>query len=190
MTAQTRSVLKGVFETGDTPDGSNYTDLIDSSLNLSDSTAQTVTSDLVVSGTFGVAATASSANLEVVGAARVSGDATFDSAITVSGKATFSTDIAVSGNVSAGTLHVLGAVTIDGAASALSMVITDNLSASAAAFSVFSAASVSFDTIVTAMVTASASGGSVMVVPTTAAGYIMAQVSGRTVCIPYFEIAS
>lgn len=45
MTAQTRSVTKGRFEDGDKPDGSVYTDLIDSYISVADSTAQTITSD-------------------------------------------------------------------------------------------------------------------------------------------------
>jgi hypothetical protein len=46
MTAKSRSALKSAFETGDIPDGTDYADLIDSFLNLSDTTAQTVTSDI------------------------------------------------------------------------------------------------------------------------------------------------
>lgn len=50
MTTQTRATLKGNFEDGDVPSGSNYTDLIDSFVSLSDTTAQTIASDLVVNG--------------------------------------------------------------------------------------------------------------------------------------------
>lgn len=46
MTAQTRAVLKGEFEDGDTPAGSNYEDLIDSFVSISDTTAQSIASDL------------------------------------------------------------------------------------------------------------------------------------------------
>lgn len=51
MTAKSRANLKSVFEQGDTPQGSDYADLIDSFLNLSDSTAQTVTSPVTYSNT-------------------------------------------------------------------------------------------------------------------------------------------
>ena len=46
MTAQTRPVLKALFEDGDKPSGSNYSDLVDSMVSIADSTAQTMTSDL------------------------------------------------------------------------------------------------------------------------------------------------
>jgi hypothetical protein len=46
MTAQTRTVLKALFEDGDTPAGSDYTDWIDSMVAIADTTAQTMTSDL------------------------------------------------------------------------------------------------------------------------------------------------
>lgn len=48
MTIQTRTVLKAKFEQGDTPQGSDYVDLFDSALNLADTTAQTVTSDVLM----------------------------------------------------------------------------------------------------------------------------------------------
>lgn len=46
MTAQTRPVLKALFEDGDKPSGSNYSDWVDSMVSIADSTAQTMTSDL------------------------------------------------------------------------------------------------------------------------------------------------
>lgn len=48
MTAQTRSTLKAVFEDGDVPQGSDYTDLIDSFLSLTNTTAQAITSPLEI----------------------------------------------------------------------------------------------------------------------------------------------
>lgn len=48
MTAQTRSVLKGLFEDGDKPSGNNYSDWIDSMVSIADTTAQTMTSELQV----------------------------------------------------------------------------------------------------------------------------------------------
>lgn len=46
MTAQTRATLKALFENGDKPSGSDYSDWIDSMVSLSDTTAQTMTSDI------------------------------------------------------------------------------------------------------------------------------------------------
>lgn len=48
MTAQTRAVNKSVFEEGDTPQGSDYANLIDSFLSLVDTSAQAIQSDLSV----------------------------------------------------------------------------------------------------------------------------------------------
>jgi hypothetical protein len=48
MSAKNRATNKSVFETGDKPTGSDYANLIDSFLSLVDTTAQSVTSDLVV----------------------------------------------------------------------------------------------------------------------------------------------
>ena len=48
MSSQNRTNLKGVFEQGDKPQGSDYVNLIDSFLNLTDTTAQTVASQLTV----------------------------------------------------------------------------------------------------------------------------------------------
>ena len=50
MTAKSRANLITEFQTGDVPDGSDYQDLIDSALNLTDSSAQTMTSKLTISG--------------------------------------------------------------------------------------------------------------------------------------------
>lgn len=48
MTAQTRPTLKAEFEDGDVPSGSNYVDWLDSFVSLSDTTAQSMSSPLVV----------------------------------------------------------------------------------------------------------------------------------------------
>lgn len=46
MAAQDRSTNKAAFENGDKPQGSDFANLIDSFVSLSDSTAQTITSKL------------------------------------------------------------------------------------------------------------------------------------------------
>lgn len=46
MTSQTTPNLKGVFEQGDKPQGSDYANLIDSFVSNTDTTAQTMASDL------------------------------------------------------------------------------------------------------------------------------------------------
>lgn len=54
MTAQLRTTLKGRFENGDTPQGSDYVDLFDSFLSLIDTSTQTIVSPVVINNTLGV----------------------------------------------------------------------------------------------------------------------------------------
>ena len=80
MTAQTRTVLKALFQDGDKPDGSNYADWVDSMVSVADTTAQTMTSDLVAPKL--VATTEVSAVL--VRTPKVSASAMFTNSLTVS----------------------------------------------------------------------------------------------------------
>lgn len=64
MTAQTRAVNKSRFEQGDTPQGSDYADLIDSSVSIADTTAQSISSPLTVTGALGASTTVSAATGE------------------------------------------------------------------------------------------------------------------------------
>lgn len=54
MTQKTRDQLKALFQTNDTPTGADFGDLIDSCINQVDTTAQTINSDLVITGTLNV----------------------------------------------------------------------------------------------------------------------------------------
>ena len=74
MTAKDRPTLKGAFENGDKPQGSDFEDLIDSSVSLTDSTAQTVTSKLGAAEFVGPVSAAS---------VSISGDITYTGETTV-----------------------------------------------------------------------------------------------------------
>lgn len=50
MTARTTAFLKALFETSDVPTSADYTDVFDSFVNVSDFTAQSISSDLVFLG--------------------------------------------------------------------------------------------------------------------------------------------
>ena len=52
MATQTGTTLKTYFNTGDKPTEAQFVDLIDSNLNLSDSSTQTVSSPVTISGEF------------------------------------------------------------------------------------------------------------------------------------------
>lgn len=109
MAKKTKSTLTALFETGDTPDGSNYADLIDSQLNLANTTAQSVTGPVSFT-TIGVT-NVSATNLEVTSAvatnltvtnATVSGaiGATTVSATNLEATSAAVTNLAVSGSAS------------------------------------------------------------------------------------------
>lgn len=73
MTAQNRATLKSEFETGDVPDGTDYANLIDSFLNLVETSAQTVNGAITFGGAVTLNSTVTAATANVVGNARVSG---------------------------------------------------------------------------------------------------------------------
>ena len=64
MAKQTRTTLKGYFETGDTPSQAQYADLIDSKLNLSENNTGNIqiTGNLTASGNISASGTVSSQN--------------------------------------------------------------------------------------------------------------------------------
>jgi hypothetical protein len=176
MTAQNRTVNKSRFEQGDTPQGSDYVDLIDSYLSLADTTAQSLSSPLTMAGSLGVSATASASTLEVLGIIHVSGAATFD------------------GHVSAKSLTVTGDVTA--AAFYASAATLDEIIASAGTFTFVSAANLSANAVGitgsltwTAEVTASTVSTGTQTLPAVAAGFLVATVCGQTVGVPYFKVA-
>ena len=67
MTQQTRTNLKAKFETGDKPTQTDYVDLIDSGLQLADSTAQSITSPVVVAGSLGITTKVSASEAKFTG---------------------------------------------------------------------------------------------------------------------------
>lgn len=64
MTQQNRTTNKGKFEQGDKPQGSDYVDLIDSYVSLADTTAQSVSSPMTVTGSLGASTTVSAVSVE------------------------------------------------------------------------------------------------------------------------------
>ena len=107
MTAQTRTTNVGRFETGDTPVGSDFVDLIDSFLSLADTTAQTVTSDVVFSGQI-VPARVSATDI-VAGSASITGDLSWQ---TSQGELTMSATAAVTALTTGTFVPLSGASTI------------------------------------------------------------------------------
>lgn len=93
MVAQDRATLKAEFETGDVPDGTDYGNLIDSFISITDTSAQAVASPISFAGSAAFTSTVTAATARVLGG------------------------INVSGAVTAGSVDVLGALRVSAAAS-------------------------------------------------------------------------
>lgn len=111
MSAQTRAMLYTFFESGDKPTQGQFADLIDSSLNISDVSAQSIASDvsclgtLDVNNTFTVTSSSLSnltGNVNIVGALNVSGAANFSGGFSFGASANLVVggNLNVSGNAS------------------------------------------------------------------------------------------
>lgn len=173
MVAQDRSTLQSVFETGDVPDGTDYANLIDSFINLVETSAQSIASPVTFAGSAAFTSTTTAASISVLGTASVSGAVTAGSlsvlgAATVSATATFNGPVVAAGTVTADSMSVLGAMRVSAATSLNATTIGGQL------------------TVVTAQTTATASGGAGSTVPTTAVRYLKVVVSGNTYNIPLF----
>lgn len=149
MTAQTRTTLKAKFEQGDTPQGSDFADLIDSFISVADATAQSMTSDLsvpkldaaTVSATNVIASTVaatqvSATNIIVstvvatrIDAGSVSAATISANALTVSGDATIHGNLTVDGTLDFGALphgeiYITAAVPVSASASFVDLIAT------------------------------------------------------------------
>lgn len=93
MTAQVRAYLKSIYENGDVPQGSDYVDVFDSFVSISDTTVQSLNSPLTTSNLG--ATTVSAASIEV---GDVSAQSVVTSALTVN-------DIRLTGAFSAATVN-------------------------------------------------------------------------------------
>lgn len=171
MTAQSRATLKANFEDGDTPTGSNYADLIDSFVSLTDASAQTLSGPLVVSEAVISRTSGADANFTgAVSAASVFADSLTADDVTVSGLSV--TTLAVPGTVSATT------------------VFAEQLQASAAGLTNVSAGALIVGTSIrlNSPTTAAASTGTGESLPASVAGYVQINLSGTEYAIPYFRV--
>ncbi len=104
MTALSRASLKTFFENGDIPQGSDFANLIDSCMNVVDTSAQSLASPLVVTELITPRVSAASANiLGIVSAGSIATGAITASSITA-------LSLFVSGNISAGSGSFTGDV--------------------------------------------------------------------------------
>lgn len=117
MTAQTRTQLYQYFQTGDKPTQGEFQNLIDSSLNIADASAQSIVSDVSCTGTLDVNNTftvAGSAQSNLTGNLSVSGSLTVSGATTFAGGITFSSDVSVGGSLTVAGSAQLGPIYSNG----------------------------------------------------------------------------
>lgn len=109
MTISNKTTLKTYFQTNDKPNQSQFSDFIDSCLNLAEASSQTVVGSVVVSGNLTVAGIVSAgtlsltslstgivsaSNINATGTLKVDGATTLGSTVTLTGAATFGSTVA------------------------------------------------------------------------------------------------
>ena len=140
MATKDRSTLKGFFETGDVPNQQNYTDLIDSQLNLIDTSINPQIISTGISASFISSEThiTASGNISSSGLLSI-GTGSFDSHITASGNISASgniiasqitgalnaTEVTVGGNTTVTTLNASSHITASGNISSSGTVISN-----------------------------------------------------------------
>lgn len=159
MTAQSRTNLQARFENGDTPQGTDYTDLIDSFVSLVDTTAQTLSSNLIVPTLIATEVSAQTLSVQ-----------------------TFTTDFVVA---SAATFTRVDATTVSGATVNGATMNATNIGATAVSAANFNVVS-SLTLGVATTVAASAGGGGA--VPVSADGFITVTIGADIRYIPYFKV--
>lgn len=129
MTTYNKAALKTYFEQGDIPTGQNYSDLIDSQVNIAETANQSMTGPLTatkftaprvsaanvnITGTMS-AATAYMQNLAISGAFNVTGSAAF-SGLLVGGQASITGFLSADGSMVTPQLQVTTALNVTGSA--------------------------------------------------------------------------
>lgn len=104
MTISNKTTLKTYFETNDKPTQSQFSDFIDSCLNLAETSSQTVVGSVVVSGNLAVAGSltlanvstgiVSASNLNATGTLKIDGTSILTGAQTLTGATTFGSTVA------------------------------------------------------------------------------------------------
>jgi len=113
MTTYNKQTLATFFQTGDVPDGGDYSNLIDSQINIVETSAQSMAGALVTPEL--ITPRVSAANVNVTGTLTVTGtysaatvNANLINATTVSAGATYTDSLSVSANTSAAAMWING----------------------------------------------------------------------------------
>lgn len=164
MTAQSRTVLVGRYENGDVPQGSDYVDLIDSFVSLTDTTAQSVASQLTVPTLVATEVSATNVNATNL----VSTSATF----TTLGVSLVSAASLIAASAVMTTLNVSrvsGAAVFTASANVSALIVGDTIRLNTAT-------------------TAKASGGVGGAVPASAEGFAEINIGGTVRYVAYFNV--
>lgn len=106
MTTYNKTSLKSFFETGDIPTGTDYSNLVDSCINVAETSAQSLLSSLTVNELITSRISATNANITSILSAGISyHDGIFTGSIAASGPVSFTGPISLA-NVSANSLNV------------------------------------------------------------------------------------
>lgn len=123
MTNLSKATLQALFETGDVPTGTNYSDMIDSSVNLAETSAQTMIGALITTEV--ITPRVSATNVNVTGTFSAT-SVTTNSLITADVSATgtvYASAVRSQNGVIAGTGIVSAAGTTQGAAAVLANIV-------------------------------------------------------------------
>lgn len=183
MTAQTPTTLKTAFENGDTPQGSDFANLIDSSINVATSAEQAIDSNLKTTK-------------ELI-AARVSADSIGVSSLTVTGTVAFTNlaltnGLSVVGTAAFAAVNASGAAVFDGAATFNSAANFNGAATLNGAVTFNSAATFNSSPIVNSLEASTSAGGSNQATATLLNGayfsIIRAGTSAQGVSLPTFAV--
>jgi cytoskeletal protein CcmA (bactofilin family) len=121
MAKQTRTTLKGYFETGDIPNQNQYGHLIDSQLNLQDGNMQ------LVSGSISASSYTSATNIIVGTDITASGNISASGTLDITGNVNFDSDLDVDGTTNLDNTDIDGTLVVDGTNISLDATTTFNI---------------------------------------------------------------
>ncbi len=101
MAKQNRTTLKGYFQTGDIPNQNQYADLIDSNLNLSETSQQELAGGLNITGNITSSGTLKSSGLSSSGDISCGGNSSCNGSFSCDGNISSSANISSSGTITA-----------------------------------------------------------------------------------------
>ena len=113
MAKQNRTTLKGYFETGDIPNQNQYADLIDSNLNLSETSQQELAGGLNITGNITSSGALKSSGLNSSGDISCGGNSSCNGSFSCDGNISSSADV-ISNNITATNITASGNISSSG----------------------------------------------------------------------------